>query len=96
MGEDLRCVARCRTQAALVKQPLEYFLVAEIVVDLEVIFGMVLVVCRRFENRVEVECIHSETPQVIKVVDDALEVAAEIVVRFRFPAPGPRSGRIVR
>jgi hypothetical protein len=76
-------------------QALENGIVAEIVVDLEIIRGVILVVGGRLENRVEIEGVHSQTLKVIEMIDDALKVPSEEITGLRLSSPLFDAGRVV-
>ena len=77
--------------ARLLDELLELLLVAEPRVDPRVVGGVVAVVRVRLEDRVEVDRGDAELLQVVELLPDALEVAAEVVAAVR--ALAARLGR---
>ena len=65
---------------AFIHEFFESFSVAESRVDLQVIDRVVFVVGRSFKNRTEIDTIDTQVLQIIKLVDDPLQVAAEEVL----------------
>jgi len=68
----------------------------ELRVDRHVVGGVVLVVRRRLEDRIQIEGVDTEVPQIADVVDDPLDITAEVVRRRRLRSPGHDTHRVVR
>src|SRR5690606_40253031 len=60
---------------------------AEMRIHLHIVAGIVLVVGRRFKEGREVDGVDAERFQMVQMVDDALQVAAEEGIRRRLAAP---------
>ena len=71
------------------------FLIAKMGINCVIIYGIVLMVTGRFENRGEVNYIHSQIHQVIEAIDDSLEIAALLAVRLWPHVPRLCIGRII-
>ena len=74
----------------------ESFSIAESRVDLQVIDRIVLMVGRSFKNRAEIDAVDTQVLQIIKVIDDPLQVAAEeVLAAWICRTPSQRAFRIV-
>src|SRR2546427_11384126 len=56
-------------------------------VDLHVVGGVVLVVAGGLENRVEINRVDAELLEIIEMIDDPLEIAAEVIIGLRSSSP---------